>query len=287
MKISERIDVEEGAAAKAPPIRYPRLRKLLRTTLRVLLLLAATIGLGKAFQHTHWSGFVPAQAPLMGGVAAPTVGLLGGVKVQIPPYLADYPEFDGDPQWVHWTPTLPRRTPTSSIRRFGLLLQYPDMANDRGLRLNAQFALERGTDHAWLLVQVVSGELFPAPGALKRFVRERAPDEAAWANPPQTGRKELVKLKPPAVAQHGAATAGHGPPTDDRHLAYDAQGRLLAFTACSNDPVLPRHCLLVWSLEDQGWPVLVSVHYRRTLQADWALIQRGVTEALLAMRVSP
>ncbi len=264
----------------APPIRYPRLRSFLRNTLLVLLPLAAAIGLGKAFQHTHWSGFVPPQAPLLGGVATPTVGRLGGLEVHIPPHLADYPEFDGDPQWVHWTRTLPPRTPTASIRRLGLLLRYPDMANDQGLRLNTRLDLEHGTDHPWLLVQVVSGEHFPGPGALKRFVREREPVEAAWPHPPAIGREALVTLKPAAAAQPG-------PPPDDRHLAFDAQGHLLAYSACSNDPVLPRHCLLVWSLEDQGWPVLVSVHYRRKLQADWALIQRGVTGALLTLRVAP
>jgi len=273
----------------APPIRYPRLRSFLRNIFLVLLLLAAAIGIGKAFQHTHWSGFVPSQAPLLGGVAAPTVGRLGGVDVRIPPYLADYPEFDGDPQWVHWTRSLPPRTPAASIRRFGLLLRYPDLqvVNDLGLRLDARWALERGTDQPWLLVQVVSGEHFPGPEALKRFVRERSPDESTWLRPPQTGREELVELNPSAVELHRGARAHPGPPPDERHLAYDAQGRLLAYVACSNDSVLPQHCLQVWSLEDQGWPVLVSMHYRRTLQADWARIQRGVTEALFALRVSP
>lgn len=50
----------------ASQIHYPRLRSFLRNTLLVLLLLAATIGLGKAFQYTHWSGFVPEETPTRG-----------------------------------------------------------------------------------------------------------------------------------------------------------------------------------------------------------------------------
>lgn len=272
----------------APQIRYPRLRMLLRTSLLALLLLAGTFGLGVGFQHTHWSGFVPVQTPIRGGKTTPTVGQLGGVAMHIPPFVADYPEFDGDPTWVHWPLHQPRNAASTSIRRFGFLLQHPNMQviNDHGLRSQARNALELEADHPWLLAQAVSGEHFPGPGALNRFVRERVPDKGGGPDRLPTGREELVELKPSAVALHGGATAGHGPPPDDRHLAYDAQGRLLAFIACSNDPVLPQHCLQVWSLEGQGWPVLVSVHYRRTLLADWALIQRGVTEALLAMKVS-
>ncbi|MGE0350633.1 hypothetical protein [Hydrogenophaga sp.] len=269
--------------------RYQRLRSVALTTLAVLLALAAAIGLGKAFQYTHWSGFVPVQTPTRGGKAAPTIGQLGGVAMHIPPFVADYPEFDGDPTWVHWPLHQPRRATSTSIRRFGFLLQHPSMqmVYDPSQRSKAGTALELEADHPWLLAQAVSGEQFPGPGALRRFVRERVPDESSWPDAPPNGRKALVELKPFAVPPPAGATAGHSHPPDDRHLAYDAQGRLLAYLACSNDPVLPRHCLQVWSLEDQGWPVLMSVHYRRTLQADWALIQKGVTEALLAMRVSP
>jgi hypothetical protein len=270
----------------APPLRYPRLRSFLRNTLLVLLLLAAVIGLGKAFQYTHWSGFVPAQTPTRGGKATPTMGQLGGVAMHIPPFVADYPEFDGDPTWVHWPPHQPRSATSTSIRRFGFLLQHPNMqmVNDHGRRSKAGKALEHEADHPWLLAQVVGGEQFPGPNALKRFVRERSPDEATWPHPPPNGHEELVALRPSALPLPGSATAEQGLPPDDRHLAYDAQGRLLAFIACSNDAVLPQHCLQVWSLENQGWPILVSVHYRRTLLADWGLIQRGVTDALLAMR---
>ena len=273
----------------APQIRYPRLRTLLRIALLVLLLLAAAIGLGNAFKYTHWSGFVPVQAPLHGGKSTPTVGLLGGVAIHIPPYVADYPEFDGDPTWVHWPLHKQSGAASTSIRRFGFLLQHPNMqvVNDHGLRSQARKALELEADHPWLLAQVVSNEQFPGPEALRRFVRERVPDEADWPALPPPGHTGLVQLKPSPVAPHGEATTAHGGSPDDRHLAYDTEGQLLAYVACSNDPVLPRYCLQVWSLEGRGWPVLVSVSYRRTLQADWALIQRGATEALLAMRVSP
>lgn len=249
--------------------------------------LAACVALGYGFQYANWSGFVPAQAPSHWGPRVPTVGLLGGVPVHIPPGAADYPEFDGDPAWGQWTRHVPVRTPTSSIRRFGMLLRHPELTpvHEPGPLYAGLDALEAEVDHPWVLALVVSGERFPGADALRRFVRERVPDDAHWPAPAQPGRQHRVDFMPPAM--QAARHEGLGPVPDDRHLAYDDAGHLLAYIACSNDPVLPRHCVQVWSLERHGWPVLVSVHYRRSLEAEWAHIQRGVTNALLTMRVSP
>lgn len=59
-----------------------------------------------------------------------------------------------------------RSAMSTSIRRFGFLLQHPNMqvVNDHGLPFEARQALGIEADHPWVLAQVASGEQFHGPG---------------------------------------------------------------------------------------------------------------------------
>lgn len=69
--------------------------------------------------QSQWSGFEPPEMAARRFTPKDVIGDLGGMRVNIPRYCAEYVEYDGDPGFGEKRKSLPERLPTSKLRHRG------------------------------------------------------------------------------------------------------------------------------------------------------------------------
>jgi hypothetical protein len=234
------------------------------------------------------------------------IGDLGGMKVRIPSYFANYVEYEGDPTWGEKRQgPVPVRDFTSKFKSFGFDVRFPDMAGrstvelwkDQRLRIDAKwehyYYPEKSPTH-WIDVGILSGKSYPGDGFLTRGTKSSLSfDAKAKGYYPALGFKQYEKLP---QLQHGLTV--YSPPGIDpqtnKPFREDSSARDLYIFRNVNDEVLShiectnhiryshrQSCRHDISMEPK-MHAQVYITYSRAALPHWREIQAKVSELILS-----
>ena len=116
--------------------------------------------------QSQWFGFEPPEMAERRFTPKDVVGDLGGMRVHIPRYCAEYVEYDGDPGFGEKRKSLPERLPTSKLQCFGIEARFPEMRcqdNEEMREGRRRNFLSR--ENPWIGITINSGEIYPKLGA--------------------------------------------------------------------------------------------------------------------------
>ena len=238
------------------------------------------------------------------------IGDLGGMKVRIPSYFANYVEYEGDPTWGEKRHgSVPVRDFNSKLKSFGFDVRFPDMAGrsstelwkDQRLRQDAKwehyYYPEKSSTH-WIDVGVASAKSYPVNGFLDRLTNGTLSFNAKAKEGyyPAMAYKQYEKLHKHEYGLTVYAPPGIDPRTnkpfrdDDRakdvYVFRDANGNVFTYIECQNR--LPyshtRSCTQFVSLE-KHMKTEVRIIYNRAVLPHWREIQAKVSELILSFGV--
>ena len=248
---------------------------------------------------SRMTGFQPPEMAAAQYTAKDVIGDLGGMKVRIPRYYAEYVEYDGDPGFGEKRKgPRPERTFDSRLRGFGMDVRFPDMKGLENWKIRDQKSRQPLKENMWFYIGINSGEHNPADGFLERRAErislstntrhnvswldtfERMPEDEyeleVWqlsSTDPRTGR--------PARESVGAAFR-------DIYVHRDPSGHVDAYIDCSK-PSVPNGigtCTLDISLAPKA-RAEVSILFRRGLLPEWKQIEQSSRKLLLSFEVDP
>jgi len=135
------------------------------------VLLAVSIFIGQFAWRVYsvqsqWFGFEPPEMAARRFTPKDVIGDLGGMRVHIPRYCAEYVEYDGDPGFGEKRKSLPERLPTSKLQSFGIEARFPEMRcqdNEEMREDRRRNFLSR--ENPWIGITINSGEIYPTLGA--------------------------------------------------------------------------------------------------------------------------
>jgi len=249
-----------------------------------------------AFDSPVAPGFQPPQMAAAQYSSAPVHANLGGMEVIIPPYFAEYVEYDGDPGWGEKRKgPVPTRTPESRLLSFGFDVRYPDMAGKSSAELRKEKHEEMLSTTTWLRVGIRSGEIYPGDGFMDRGFQH-------GLNRPSTfPLSNFEKLNETQYGLEVYAPKGIDPTTgnpwrqhrdaEDAFIYRNSANQVETEIRCGNDERLGeryrriRQCSHDFSLEPQA-KAWVTVHYRRGLLPEWRRIQDSVRALIFSFKVN-
>jgi hypothetical protein len=236
------------------------------------------------------------------------IGDLGGMKVRIPSYFANYVEYEGDPTWGEKRHgSVPVRDFNSKLKSFGFDVRFPDMAGrstvelwkDQRLRQDAKwehyYYPEKSPTH-WIDVGILSGKSYPGDGFLTRGTKSTLNFDAKAKGLPNSGVYQYEKLP---KLEHGLTVyspLGIDPKTNkpfresdgakDLYIFRDTNGNVLAEIRCSNQLRYSHRqsCRHDISMEPK-MHAQVYITYNRAVLPYWRQIQAKVSELMLSFEV--
>jgi hypothetical protein len=116
---------------------------------------------------TKVSGFQPWEMAVAQYTPKDVIGDLGGMKVRIPRYCAEYVEYDADPGFGEKRKgSRPERNYDSRLRSFGIDARFPEMTclDNKALREDMH-RTELRKDNPWISITITAGELGSTWGA--------------------------------------------------------------------------------------------------------------------------
>lgn len=236
---------------------------------------------------------MPLEMALAKHTPVDVVGNLGGMRVVIPRYYAEFVEYDGDPGFGQRRKG-PRseRTPESRLRSFGMDVRFPDMKGLENDELRAQ--KRRGSIHesTWLRVSVVAGEIYPGDGFLDRGFSYIFPAKSHhWSDQYERQINNVHGLEAYLITAIDPRTGKRGYEsydTQDVYVDRFPSGKVLAQIDC-NRPSVPgggATCSMDFSLEPKAG-AQVTVNFRRDLLPEWRLIHASVQRLILSFEADP
>ena len=240
-------------------------------------------------------GFQPLEMALAQYTPKDVVGDLGGMKVLIPRYYAEYVEYDADPGFGEKRKgPRPERTFASRLRSFGIEAHFPDM---KGLE-NAQIREEKiqeekrrqpQPESSWIDIGINAGEDYPGDGFLDRGTSYLDIPGKYWWNNYKRLPNDEHGLEFWVVADVDPRTGKPGRESSDTYDVYihrDASGKVDTHIRCNRTDV-PRGvatCRMGFSLAPKA-QVGVRVGFRRGLLPEWQKIRQSAHNLLLSFEV--
>ena len=246
-----------------------------------------------AYSNFFLGGFQPSGMSLAQYTTKEVVGDLGGMKVVIPRYFAEYVEYDGDPgSGEKRKKSRPVRTLNSQLENFGMDVNFPDMQGLVDLQVRQEKRRQSLLENTWLRVGVSAGESYYGDGSLDRLSQvvlkpEEYPGDYWWNN--------YVRLSEDKYGLEMYVVAGkdpHGKParesdrTSDVYLYRDLSGKVETHIRCrrAKVPNGVARCRLRFTLEPKAH-VGIRVAFRRGILPQWRKIKASVGDLLLSFEV--
>jgi hypothetical protein len=226
------------------------------------------------------------------------IGDLGGIKVKIPIYCADYIEYDRDPNFGEpHKASAPERTYESRLRSFGIDVLLPTMTclENAHLREHRREHFLQ-PDNPWISISINSGEIYPKAGPM-------ATDRVAKSitntldKPTQFWFANYERLPDLIYGLDAYVVTGVNPKTgqpakqddqtDDIFIEHinpgDAKPSVAkTYIACgkTNVPGGVASCSMAFDLEPQA-EVYVNVRFTKSRLAQWREIRKAVVSFLM------
>ncbi len=261
------------------------------------------LGLAAVFGYAYWEvhsfkaaqfGFEPPEMARARYAKKDVIGNLGGMKVRIPRYYAEYVQYDGDPGFGgKRNGALPDRTFDSRLSSFGIEARFPGM---KGLEdqaaVNEYKSYQLNPDNPWISISINAGEFYPGLGARARDGQARnlgQPSEF-WFDNHERLPSSIYGLE--AYVPIGADPKTGKPArlsdlTKDIYVFRDLSGHVDTYISCGRT-LVPRGvvpCHMRFGLEPEA-EVSVSVAFHPKLLKDWSAIRQASTHLLLSFKVN-
>lgn len=239
----------------------------------------------------------PQEMALEQSTPKDVIGNLGGMKVRIPWYYAEYVEYDGDAGFdENLKVSHPERTFDSRLTSFGIDARFPDM---KGLK-NAQLHEERHQQHPhekmWICIAVRAGEIYPGDGFLDRRINEvlvssYSPNRNenlgyAYERIPED-KYGLEAWRLMSANPHAGNSTRNGNTSKDIYIHRGSSGNVSAYITCER-PSATRigKCYLETSFAPKA-QVDVTISFWNELLPEWEKILQSVYDLFLSFEVDP
>lgn len=238
-------------------------------------------------------GFQPAEMSLARYTAKDVSGDLGGIKVEIPRYFAEYVEYEGDPGFGEKRKKQrPERSFDSRIESFGMDVHFPDMKGLVDWQARQEKKRQPLRENTWLRVSISAGKYYYGDGSLDRLSRvvlkpEEYPGDYWWNNYVRLSEEKYgLEMYEVAGTDPNGKPARESNRTTDIYLDRDQNGKVETHITCRHayKPHGVDTCRMRYTLEPKG-QVGVSVGFRRGLLPEWQKIKLSVRELLLSFEV--
>jgi hypothetical protein len=277
------------------------LKRIVLILLAAILLLIVWVGIVIYIKSAHSRQLTDSWV-FKENQVGPVIGDLGGIPVSIPPHVARFVEYEGDPHFLEpRKDDTPARNSQSKLRSFGFEVRFPDKVLltpetqqekrksniDNSMWLDVGVNVEPYNNELGLRRQV---DAIPAEKWDDRHSKDDPP--ALWKN--KHGYKRLRNLLYGLVVDevygYDEASRYKFPGVDvaDENIYHHvgAQGHVDAFIKCHNvkHHAAPcEHDFVLKSVKN----TMVSVLYRRDLLPQWHEIQDAVTQVILDFAIDP
>jgi len=247
---------------------------------------------------TRIMGFQPPEMAMARYTPKDVIGDLGGMKVRIPRYYAEYVAYDGDPGFGEKRKgPRPKRTFDSRLSSFGMDVRFPDMKGLESAQLREEKRRQPLREQTWISIGVKAGEIYPGDGFLDRltsgalFSASLPGRKVYWWNTYERVPEDEYGLE---VWRLSGIDPRTGKPARESDIAKDvyihrnSSGNVDAYIDC----MFPRvpdgigKCNMETSLAPKA-QVVVRVNFRLGLLSEWKKIQQSARDLLLSFEVDP
>lgn len=246
--------------------------------------------------QSQWFGFEPPEMAVRRFTPKDVVGDLGGMRVHIPRYCAQYVEYDGDPGFGEKRKSLPERLPTSKLQSFGIEARFPEMRcqdNEEMREDRRRNFLSR--ENPWIGITINSGEIYPTLGA-------RATDALAKAVTESIDRPtkfwfdnfERLPISPfgleayvvTGIDPRSGKPAREDRSTSDVFIHRSASGNADTYIVCSKTEahVGVATCKMSFGMEPKA-KVYIKVSFSRSQLSQWRKIRQSTLDLLTSFEV--
>lgn len=223
------------------------------------------------------------------------IGNLGGMKVVIPRYFAEYVEYENDSEIEETRKrTQAVRTFDSRLESFGMDVRFPDMQGLVHWRDRQEMHRQSPHESNWLRVSVTSGKYYYGDKSLDRlaFVALKPdlyPGDYWWNNYVKLPENEfgLDIYVVAGIDPHSGKPAQESHHTSDIYLYQQTSGKVDTYIICRRPRALNgvAGCDMKFTLEPTA-NVGVKVDFRRGLLPEWRKIRESVHDLLLSFEVN-
>jgi len=218
------------------------------------------------------------------------VGDLGGIKVRIPKYCAEYVEYDADPGFGEQRKGLaPERTFESKLRSFGIDARFPEMKCKQSEALQKDYRNQfLMPNNAWVSIGINAGEIYPGVEAANRHAKSvisstHKPTEFWFENYERVPRQVfgLDAYVVAGVDPYSGGPARDSEKTNDKFFRFDKLGVADTYISCGKTyvPSGVATCSMKFSMEPMA-KVLINVRFVRSRLPQWSLIRRSTIDLL-------
>lgn len=236
------------------------------------------------------SGFQPTEMVLAQYTPTDVVGDLGGMKVVIPRYYAEYVEYEGDTGFGEKRKeSRPVRTFDSRLESFGMDVRFPDMKGLVDWQTRKEKRRQSLHESTWLRVSVSAGKHYYGDGSLNRLAGvvlkpDEYPGDYWWNNyvklPENKYGLEVYVVAGPDPKTGEPARESHR--TKDIYLQRQPTGKVDTHITCERPRVSSgvARCRMKFTLEPKAH-VGIEVRLRPALLPEWRKIKVSVRDLLL------
>lgn len=220
-------------------------------------------------------------------------GNLGGMKVRIPKYYAQYVEYDGDPGYgENPKKSIPDRTLNSKLRSFGINMRFPDMKGLETIELKENYQSHRlKPENPWIDISINAGSIYPTMGenASNELAKKLWEKSEYWfANYERAPQMDIAALEAYVVAGTDPRTgkpARESDSTDDIYI-HKTKNYVDTYISCGRTSVPGgiATCHMHFGLEPKA-KVRIDAGFSPALLPKWHSIQNSVFELIYGFEV--
>ena len=242
-------------------------------------------------------GFQPLEMAAAQYIPKDVIGDLGGMKVRIPRYCAEYVEYDGDPGFGEKRKgAIPERTFDSRLKSFGIDLRITDMKCKENSQLRkdrSQHFLQQ--ESPWISIGINAGSIYPKLGAMSADRQARIVIDSI-TKPTEFWFSNYERLPSKVHGLDAYVVTGLDPRTggpakdskkvDDKYFHFTPSGIADTYIACGKTSVPGgvASCSMDFSLEPKA-RVYVDVRFNRARLSEWQEIRIKTINMLTSFNV--
>lgn len=270
-----------------------------RTWRRAVYLL---IGLAISICYVAWQfqstqnelfGFQPFHMAAAQHTPKDVIGDLGGIKVRIPRYCAEYVEYDGDPGWGEKRKGVrPERGFDSKLNSFGIDFRLIDIKCKENSELQEDARRNfLKPESPWVSISINAGEIYPSMGiyannGLAKKLWEKS--EYWFANFERAPSMDIAGLEAYFVTGSDPRTgkpARESDSTDDIYI-HKTENHVDTYISCGRTSVPGgvATCHMHYGLEPKA-KVRIDARFKPALLPRWRSIKNSVSELIYGFEV--
>jgi hypothetical protein len=201
------------------------------------------------------------------------------MPVKIPPYFANFVEYDGDPGWGEKRKgQRPVRTYQSKIRSFGFDVRYPDMAALSSEKMYSDKSSKSIYRTDWMGVVITSGEYF-GNGLFLEYMVTHMNELRSFNYIKKKEKENDLEIYFPVEKNNLKIPKKD---SEDFFVHRDVLGKVDAFITCSNVEHAAAPCQHYFIIPNIK--VNITLHYRRGFLPEWKKIQFSINQLVMSFK---